>query len=340
VVLFSTCGAFADSTKVVNLSIRKMGSHNFPHNIKFGLKNDIRSLTKTLDLISEINSKTIPSFGGDGRNNQIYLSMWCDESDNKKKDNDSTVFYFIEEPETHLHPTFQLSTMNFLIETIKDQLVVTTHSPSIAASFLPENIVRLYFDNQGRTHVSNNGCSDVIATAIYNLGYRLNVINSEIYFARGVILVEGTSERILYEELSRQLKINLNSENIIIVSVGGVGFKVYNEILEILKIPFVMRTDLDIFKKPKINEYYSAGINRIADVIDNSVINFEKYKKYYFNIAKKVPPNVNQYFINKCRKKLSELGYFLSFKDLETDLADSEIFEDLKVYLFLQKNID
>lgn len=321
----------SNSTNMINTSIKQMGSHNFPQNIKFGIKSDIRTLTKSLDLISEINDTPIPSFGGDGRNNQIYLSMWYDETNDKQRENDSTIFYFIEEPETHLHPSFQLSTMRFLLNNIESQLVITTHSPSIASSFLPEDIVRLYFDNFGRTKIANNGCSKDIGDAIYELGYRLNVINSEIYFSRGVILVEGISEKILFEHLAIQLNINLNRENIIIVPVDGVGFEVYVKILKILDIPYVLRTDLDITKKPNKQEWYSGGINRIAKLIENSKL--EKYKKYYFEIKSNPIPLANEYFIKKCREQLSKYGYFISYKDLETDLVNSYIFEDLSNYL-------
>ncbi|TOA80636.1 hypothetical protein CGK18_23595, partial [Vibrio parahaemolyticus] len=56
-------------------------------------------------------------------------------------------------------------------------------------------------------------------------------------------------------------------ENLSILSVDGISFKVFISILDALQIPWTMRTDNDVSKVSGKNEWQHAGINRCLDLI-------------------------------------------------------------------------
>ena len=70
---------------------------------------------------------------------------------------------------------------------------------------------------------------------------------------------------MLYQEISEQLNYNIEKYNIIILSVEGVGFDIYTQILDILGIPYVIRTDNDIIRK-RNGKFYCSGILRLTKI--------------------------------------------------------------------------
>lgn len=69
----------------------------------------------------------------------------------------------------------------------------------------------------------------------------------EIFFARGVILVEGDAERFLLPAFAEALDIPLDMLGITVCSVGGTNFTPYVKLLgpQGLNIPHVILTDRD-----------------------------------------------------------------------------------------------
>lgn len=93
--------------------------------------------------------------------------------------------------------------------------------------------------------------------------------------------MEGQSELIFYKTLAKQIDIDLDRLNISILSVEGVGFKVYVKILAALKIGWVARTDNDIIKIPQKNEYRFAGVERGLELVKQSFIIEKEIQKSY-----------------------------------------------------------
>jgi putative ATP-dependent endonuclease of OLD family len=75
----------------------------------------------------------------------------------------------------------------------------------------------------------------------------IDVTRGEIFFARGVILVEGDAERFLIPAFAEVLGIPLDVLGITVCSVGGTNFAPYVKLLgpQGLDIPHVILTDLD-----------------------------------------------------------------------------------------------
>ena len=73
----------------------------------------------------------------------------------------------------------------------------------------------------------------------------LDVTRAEMLFARGVILVEGDSERFLLPIFAKTVGHPLDDIGVTVCSVGGTNFTPYAKFLTALGIPFSIATDWD-----------------------------------------------------------------------------------------------
>lgn len=249
--------------------------------------------------------------GGDGFNNQILLALWKTKSVREHDIENEVVIYCVEEPEAHLYPHQQRKISEYLVHDLPGQSIVTTHSPQIAVNYSPDSIIKIYSDN-GSSEAASEGCSQCISDAWDGMGYRISIIPAEAFFANVVFLVEGPSEVIFYEQLAKELGIDLDYYNISILSVDGVQFEVYKKILDAFNIKWVVRTDNDAAKVPKKQEWQFSGVNRALALCGlNKIKNRENEitTTELSTIWSHVSPQINKH------------GVYLSFNDLEGDIS-------------------
>jgi putative ATP-dependent endonuclease of the OLD family len=323
----------------VNTELAELSADNEDQKIRFiAGESDAGKLLDNLTL-SFSTGNNLLSIGGDGRNNQIFLATWIAKQ-NIQKNVDHVTFYAVEEPEAHLHPHQQRKLSTYIQEKFGEQIFITTHSSHIAAKFTPANILRLYTLKK-KTYAASGGCSDILKEVFENFGYRMNALSAECFFASGVFLVEGVSEVLFYTALSNAINVDLDRLNITILSVEGVGFKPYIAVCDALNIPWVMRTDNDVFAKPskKPEKNYYAGVSRIMGILsqienaDNELIQYWAEHNKENEWAYKTKPTTQAIGLNKyIRKNITSYGIYLSNVDLETDLAQSSLYAILKKY--------
>ena len=186
----------------------------------------------------------------------------------------------IEELEAHLHPQAQLRLINYLQNEYNKndvQIIISTHSPILASKINLKNLILM-----------KNGVG-------YDLSYEktklekgdylflqrfLDSTKANLFFARGIIMVEGDAENILIPVIADIIGYPLEKYGVSIVNVGSTAFLRYSRIMiredgENIKIPVSVITDCDI--KP---EYFKSSEEIDSKINESKVAQIEKNGKY------------------------------------------------------------
>ena len=286
-----------------------------------------------VDLVAKKNGQSV-AVGGDGRINQIFLSMWS--AQRESSDVEEVTFHCIEEPEAHLHPHNQRTLSSYLYKKLEGQIITTTHSPQIACEFSPNSIIKLYKSSERSSMAASGGCSEIIDQSFEDFSYRLNILPAESFFASCVLLVEGPSEVLFYKALSRALGFELDKLNIGILPVNGIDFIPYSKIFSSLEVPFFVRTDFDVVKT-RASKYRFAGFERALKVVteiyqekkeDKEVL--EKIKNLCalrMDRSEESESHCEQ--IKQYRKIFEKYYIYLAENDLEWDMINSPLHQSL-----------
>ena len=318
----------AGALKSVNFEMSRMSALNEGREARLVAGNtDAGKLLDNLQLAYMSDDAPL-TFGGEGRNNQLFFSTWLSQR-SIKKPVEKVSIVAIEEPEAHLHPQQQRTLAKYLSECIDGQVILTTHSPQIVERFASDALVMTGGD--GKPTCSGSA----LGKEIEGFGYRLNPIVAEVFFSRGVFLVEGPSEVIFFRALAEAIELDLDRENLSILSVDGVGFKPYVLCCGALGIPWVLRTDNDVFKVPREERYRLAGVMRAHGIAESLGCDDVRplWSAVKGSLAWDGGPAVPAEIVagvKQFRNALEHAGIFLSDRDLEHDLIDSSLREALK----------
>lgn len=234
-----------------------------PENI---LKNNIKFFYKQNDV-------TLPeNFNGLGYSNLIYLVLkvvsFIEKFKNATPLNKSeTLTILIEEPEAHLHPQMQQVFISQIKRTIKEtkekeklavQVIISTHSSHIvteAGIDVDRSFERIrYFskpydtaEKRYKVEVKdfNQFQKETDKETFRFLKQYMTLHRCDIFFADKLILVEGTTERILLPLMINKTANNLNNEYVSIIEVGGAYTVKFKELIKFVNAKSLVITDID-----------------------------------------------------------------------------------------------
>ncbi len=163
-------------------------------------------------------------------------------------------FLLIEEPEAHIHAQRQLRLIQSLQELAgkteyNHQIILTTHSPLLASAVNLENIIII---KAGKPYPLSSNYTNLKEDDYIFLERYLDATKSNLFFAKGIVIVEGASEELLLPTIAKLLNRDFTAHGISVVNVRGVGLRRYAKIFQradaqnLLEIKVACITDRDV----------------------------------------------------------------------------------------------
>ncbi|MBN8682359.1 MAG: AAA family ATPase [Chitinophagales bacterium] len=258
----------------------------------------------------------------------------------------------IEEIEAHLHPQAQMRLVEYLQKECSNkgvQMLLTTHSPNLASKVKLENLI-ICRDNYAYPMGSEY---TMLEKGDYAFLERfLDVTKANLFFAKGVILVEGDAENLLLPTIAKIIDCDLTQNGVSIINLGGLTFKYYERIFiqkdkpqaEQMNTPVAVVTDVDT----KVWEFYDDTDNEkhIEDcyelsqsVIDDVIAQYsDDFENLIFDTTKSVfekfEEGVLVYFRSylKDGKKRLPNGFknFVKSKIIRREITEAELSNNQK----------
>jgi putative ATP-dependent endonuclease of OLD family len=148
----------------------------------------------------------------------------------------------------------------------KIQIIVTTHSPNLASAIQLDNLVLM---SGGKAFPLSLGRTGLNKSDYGFLSRFLDVTKANLFFARGLMIVEGDAENVLFPTLARILRRDFTSNGVSIVNVGGIGLRRFARIFHrkdpvndgTIPVPVACVTDIDVMPDcaPEITGRVKAG---------------------------------------------------------------------------------
>lgn len=95
---------------------------------------------------------------------------------------------------------------------------------------------------------------------------------SELYFGKGVILVEGIAEEYLVPRLALNLGIDLDFYGILCCNINSTNFKPFIVLLKELDIPYIIFTDGDYFYEIEVEDDGKTKTERVYHELHKKVM--------------------------------------------------------------------
>jgi putative ATP-dependent endonuclease of OLD family len=191
------------------------------------------------------------------------------------RDGDELALLLVEEPEAHLHPQLQERVQRLLEKSAtkpdegkrRVQVVMTTHSPSLAAG---ADIASMTLVHRAQLFSLAHDMTKLKKSDYEFLRRFIDATKANLFFARGIAIVEGPAEALLLPALAEACDRSFSHHGVSMVNVGGVGLYHYARILqradEVVKIPIPVAciTDRDV----------------VPDVANDYVVKSAKKKRF------------------------------------------------------------
>lgn len=301
---------------------------------------DIKNVLSKLELgIKEIINPGLGSL------NRLYMA--AELLNLKRGDWEGLRLGLIEELEAHLHPQAQMKVIEHLCNNCKKdniQFILTTHSPNLTSKIQLENLILC----------SNSKCFPLGKeyTMLKENDYKflqkfLDTTKSNLFFAKGLIFVEGWAEQIFLPNFVDFLKEKgivsrtLTEAGVSIINVGSTAFLRYVKIFQRkdnseIDIPIAVITDSDVATYDK-NTLEKIPEKTIAEKLSTVITDKELDYKYGNSIKVFITNNwtfeyalyKSTVFSEKTQEIIKKIHSGTNFSDFEKKLAEKLLHQSL-----------
>lgn len=186
-------------------------------------------------------------------------------------DNGGLRLALIEELEAHLHPQAQLRLIQYLQKEYNKsgvQIIISTHSPVLASKINLQNLILL---KNGNGYDLSFGKTLLERGDYLFLQRFLDSSKANLFFAKGVIMVEGDAENLLIPVIADIIGLPLEKYGVSIVKVGSTAFLRYSRIFmradkSTIDIPVAVVTDCDV-KPQYVDGVFMEQLDRTTEVV-------------------------------------------------------------------------
>lgn len=280
---FKDATQYLENNALIKIATKIKGLYSLNHNFKYDISYDKNISYKTFlhDInfcVNEKNHIIELTDCGTGIQSLTFIALYRLLVSFKHQN----VILGLEEPETNLHPQAQKELITSIKSTVvsnpESKVIFTTHAPVLIDQLRHEQVILFrkiedlkrgyktsvtYIPNN---FFSKNGLDEFKYYQFHH--YR----NSEIFYAKYVIIVESKNDAQVIKLLAEKESINLDLIGVSILNLDGIdNIKYPVFLLKELSIPFLLILDKDYFLPYSDNELLSSR--------DTS--GFPKYKYEY-----------------------------------------------------------
>ncbi|PIC80707.1 ATP-dependent endonuclease [Sporosarcina sp. P18a] len=245
-----------------------------------GVKNNLNSNFSISDMklktiLEKLSLNLLSTKAGLGSHNLLFIAVELLLL--KREGYSGLKLALVEEIEAHIHTQAQIRLVEFLQKeatTSNIQLILTTHSPVLASKISLSNLIVCKNENalpMGPFHTELE-LGDYLFLERF-----LDSTKANLFFAEGVILVEGDAENLLIPTIAQIIDKPLSKYGVSIVNVGNTAFLRYSRVFKrrnlgegILDIPVSCITDNDIkpdiYKSVEKDTETKSDLNRIKTI--------------------------------------------------------------------------
>ncbi|TCZ81093.1 DUF2813 domain-containing protein [Paenibacillus albiflavus] len=307
-------------------------------NINIEMKSELSIngyFSNLIPYIKRDNDDNIYPTAGDGRKKILAYSLLNHLI--KAQEGNRIIIFLIEEPENSLHRSMQIALSKQLFSSeVYQYFFLSTHSSELLYEMDNASLIRIYSKE-------TTDCESYIYRVddeYKNVKKELNRSLSTALFAEKVLLVEGPSEKVLFEKILEEVHPTYELDGGYILDVSGIKFKPYLKVLKKLSIDVVVKTDNDLkAKKGQPKVFDLIGIQRCINLLhidsdDTDIEALDAVEIDYFHKGKKTftesvkikkikDKKIELYNLYSAQiKVLKENQIYLSKLDLEHDLFE------------------
>lgn len=159
----------------------------------------------------------------------------------------------VEEEEAHLHPQAQMKVLETIQKQKGTQFIITTHSPNLASKveLSEDDLNQVVICKEGKVFPMGPTYTQLDKDDYEFLDHFLDVTKANLFFAKGIILVEGWAEEIILPAIAHGMGKDLTAHEVSIINVGSTAYMRYAKIFmrqnqDSMGCKVAIVTDLDV----------------------------------------------------------------------------------------------